>query len=128
MAVSMLENCKQSVAVIRRIIEGTSDDEGMLFEALNLHDEIQKAISRYTEMEVGLDSGGELPKPTDVESEVTNDASGSGGDVGRKVPSDGDVKDPDIQLPVQATSTTHGVDSSEDHKADKPDFPGNNKV
>nr|GLL33201.1 TOM1-like protein 2 [Ipomoea trifida] len=133
LAVSMLENCKQSLAVIRRIIESTSDDEGMLFEALNLHDEIQKVISKYTEMEAALDSGSELPKTGDVESEATKDASDSGGgDVGRKVPSDGDVKEPHIQLPVQATSTAHGVDSSEEtrsgHEADKPDFPGNNKV
>nr|GLL33199.1 structural maintenance of chromosomes protein 1 [Ipomoea trifida] len=53
------------------IIESTSVDEGMLFEALNLHDEFQNIISKYTEMEAALDSGGEPPKTSDVESEAT---------------------------------------------------------
>ncbi|CAH9081111.1 unnamed protein product [Cuscuta europaea] len=125
LAVSILENCKQSLAVTKRIIENTSDDEGMLFEALNLHDEIQKAISRYAEMKAVLDSHGGLTKTTDAGSEqVTKDALDSGSDVGRGVASDVNVK--------EATNTTHGVDSSQEdsssHEAAKPDCPGNNKV
>ncbi|VFQ82629.1 unnamed protein product [Cuscuta campestris] len=133
LAVSILENCKQSLAVTKRIIENTSDDEGMLFEALNLHDEIQKAISRYTEMEAALDSGGGWPKTTEAGSEeVTRDAMGSGGDVERKAVSDADVIEPSIQQLARASSTAHGVDSSQEessgHEAVKPDFPVNHKV
>lgn len=67
LAVSMLENCKQSLAVIQRIVESTSGDEGLMFEALNLHDELRQVISRYEEMEAALDSGEELPKTPEME-------------------------------------------------------------
>lgn len=46
---SMLEKCKQSLSVVQRIIESTSDDEVMLFDALNLHEELQNTISRCSE-------------------------------------------------------------------------------
>lgn len=62
LAMSMLENCKQSLAVIQRIVESTSGDDGLMFEALNLHDELRQVISRYEEMEAALDSGERLPK------------------------------------------------------------------
>lgn len=59
---SMLENCKQSLPVIQGIIESTTDDESLLFEALSLHDELQQVISRYQQMEAALESGGTEPK------------------------------------------------------------------
>lgn len=61
LTVSLLEKCKQSQVVIQRIIESTSDDEAMLFEALNLHDELQQVISQYEVLEAGLNSGEQLP-------------------------------------------------------------------
>ncbi|XP_057965622.1 TOM1-like protein 2 [Malania oleifera] len=51
LTVSMLEKCKQSLPVIQRIIESMGDDEGLLFEALNLHDELQQVISRCEELQ-----------------------------------------------------------------------------
>ncbi|TMW92091.1 hypothetical protein EJD97_013510 [Solanum chilense] len=77
LAVSMLENCKQSLAVIQRIVESTSGDEGLMFEALNLHDELRQVISRYEEMEAALDSG-ELPKTPENGSGLPNTAPESG--------------------------------------------------
>lgn len=53
----MLEKCRESQPVIQRIIESTTDDEAMLFEALNLHDELQLVISRYEELEAVVQSG-----------------------------------------------------------------------
>ncbi|KAJ4954784.1 hypothetical protein NE237_011567 [Protea cynaroides] len=50
LTLSMVEKCKESQPVLQRIIESTSDDDGMLFEALNLHDELQQVISTYAEM------------------------------------------------------------------------------
>ncbi|GER29686.1 target of Myb protein 1-like protein [Striga asiatica] len=48
LTISMLEKCKQySLPNVQRIIESTSDDEVMLFDALNLHDELQLLISRH---------------------------------------------------------------------------------
>lgn len=78
LAVSMLENCKQSLAVIQRIVESTSGDEGLMFEALNLHDELRQVISRYEEMEAALDSGEELPKTPENGSGLPNTAPESG--------------------------------------------------
>ncbi|XWS36434.1 hypothetical protein CRYUN_Cryun20dG0085800 [Craigia yunnanensis] len=54
---SMLEKCKQSQPVIKIIIEGTTDDDGILFEALNLNDDLQQVISKYEELEAGSKSG-----------------------------------------------------------------------
>lgn len=53
---SLLEKCRESQPVIQRIIESTTDDEAMLFEALNLNDELQQVVSRYEELEAGLKS------------------------------------------------------------------------
>lgn len=65
LTVSLLENCKQSQPVIQRIIESTTDDEAMLFEALNLHDELQQVITRCEELEAGLKSGEQQPEGSD---------------------------------------------------------------
>ncbi|XP_031483484.1 TOM1-like protein 2 [Nymphaea colorata] len=47
--VSIVEKCRQSQASLKRIIESTSDDESLLFDALNLHDELQLVLSKYEE-------------------------------------------------------------------------------
>ncbi|XVE72928.1 hypothetical protein DITRI_Ditri11bG0077000 [Diplodiscus trichospermus] len=50
---SMLEKCKQSQPVIQMIIESTTSDDEILFEALNLNDELQQVISKFKELEAG---------------------------------------------------------------------------
>lgn len=70
---SMLEKCKHSLPVVQRIAESTNDDEVMLFEALNLHDELRQVISRCDELEAALESGGEpvkISNSTEVDSHV----------------------------------------------------------
>ncbi|KAJ6953095.1 hypothetical protein NC652_004935 [Populus alba x Populus x berolinensis] len=62
LTVSLLDKCKQSQPDIQRIIESTTDDEAMLFEALNLHDELQQVISQYEELEAGIKSREQLPE------------------------------------------------------------------
>lgn len=57
LTISMLDKCKQSLPVVQRIIESTSDDEVMLFDALNLHEELQNAVSRHSELVAALESG-----------------------------------------------------------------------
>ncbi|KAL6564473.1 hypothetical protein OROMI_015923 [Orobanche minor] len=54
--ISMLEKCKQSLPAVQRIIENTSDDEVMLFDALNLHDELQRVISRHGDLVDAIES------------------------------------------------------------------------
>lgn len=58
---SMWENCKQSLPGVQGIIEATMDDEGLLIEAFSLHDELQKVISRYEQVEAATESGGGMP-------------------------------------------------------------------
>ncbi|KAJ4825890.1 TOM1-like protein 2 [Turnera subulata] len=65
--VSLLDKCKQSQPVIQRIIESTTDDEAMLFEALNLHEELQQVILRYQELESSVKSAEQQPE-TSVET------------------------------------------------------------
>lgn len=50
--ISMAEKCKESQPVLQRIIETTTDDESMLFEALNLHDELEQVLANYAKLEL----------------------------------------------------------------------------
>ncbi|KAF5482402.1 hypothetical protein F2P56_002977 [Juglans regia] len=65
LTISMLEKCKQSQPVIKDIIESTTDDEGMLVEALYLHDELQQVISKYEQLEAAENPGGQQLEKTD---------------------------------------------------------------
>lgn len=56
LTVSMLDKCKESLPVVQRIAETTTDDDILLFEALNLHDELEQVISRCEEIKVILGS------------------------------------------------------------------------
>ncbi|CAF2105520.1 unnamed protein product [Brassica oleracea var. botrytis] len=47
LTVSLMEKCKQSQPLIQMIIESTTDDESVLFEALHLNDELQRVLSIY---------------------------------------------------------------------------------
>lgn len=75
-----MEKCKQSQPLIQMIIESTTDDEGVLFEALHLNDELQRVLSSYkkpdeTEKKASIveqESSGSKeagPKPTEEEEE-----------------------------------------------------------
>ncbi|KAL8224961.1 hypothetical protein R6Q57_017518 [Mikania cordata] len=50
LTVCMLEKCKESLPVVQRIAETTTNDDILLFEALNLHDELEQVISRCSEI------------------------------------------------------------------------------
>ncbi|KAJ8899509.1 hypothetical protein K2173_018483 [Erythroxylum novogranatense] len=73
LTVSLLEKCKQSQPVIKRVIESTMGDEAMLFDALNLNDELQKVISLYEELEADLKSGDRCPESSDNTQTSLND-------------------------------------------------------
>ncbi|KAH0704468.1 hypothetical protein KY290_019817 [Solanum tuberosum] len=59
LTVTLVQQCRQSLNIVQRIIETAGDNEALLFEALNVNDEVQKALSKYDE----------LKKPTVVSSE-----------------------------------------------------------
>ena len=65
LTLSMLKNCKQSQPVIKAIIESTTDDEGMLFEALYFHDELEQVISKYEQLEAAQKAGEQQPENSD---------------------------------------------------------------
>ncbi|KAF3608186.1 hypothetical protein DY000_02044559 [Brassica cretica] len=78
LTVSLVEKCKQSQPLIQMIIESTTDDEGVLFEALHVNDELQRVLSIYEKPDeseekasiVGQESTGSKyagPKPTEEE-------------------------------------------------------------
>ncbi|KAG2320217.1 hypothetical protein Bca52824_013430 [Brassica carinata] len=77
LTVSLMEKCKQSQPLIQMIIESTTDDESVLFEALHLNDELQRVLSIYEKTDetekkalsmVDQESSG--PKPTVEEHPV----------------------------------------------------------
>ncbi|KAK9272901.1 hypothetical protein L1049_003280 [Liquidambar formosana] len=47
---TLVQQCRQSQFTVQRIIETAGDNEAMLFEALNVNDEIQKVLSKYEEL------------------------------------------------------------------------------
>ncbi|CAN1270469.1 TOM1-like protein 2 [Linum perenne] len=63
LTVSLYEKCKQSQPAVQQLIESTTDDEAMLFEALNLHDELERVISQYKDLEAGLSSAEQPVQP-----------------------------------------------------------------
>ncbi|KAK8717952.1 hypothetical protein V6N13_045202 [Hibiscus sabdariffa] len=72
---SMVEKCKQSQLAIQMIIESTTDDDGILFESLNLNDELQQVISKFEGLETGSKAETTAVIPTahaetDIESTV----------------------------------------------------------
>ncbi|RWW21342.1 hypothetical protein GW17_00014511 [Ensete ventricosum] len=58
---TLFQQCRQSQYTIQSIIEAAGDDEAVLFEALNVNDELQRVLSKYEE----------LKKPPVVPSEPT---------------------------------------------------------
>lgn len=65
LTVSLLGKCKQSLSIIKGIVESTTDDEATLFEALYLNDELQQVISNYEKLEAAQISG--TPHPQNAE-------------------------------------------------------------
>ncbi|MCH85571.1 target of Myb protein 1-like, partial [Trifolium medium] len=54
---TLLDKCKQSLSVIKEIVESTTNDEETLFEALYLNDELQQLVSKYEELEASQRPG-----------------------------------------------------------------------
>nr|KYP68007.1 Target of Myb protein 1 [Cajanus cajan] len=47
---TLVQQCRQSQSTVHRIIETDGDNEALLFEALDINDEIQKVLSKYEEL------------------------------------------------------------------------------
>lgn len=86
-----MEKCKQSQPLIQMIIESTTDDETVLFEALHLNDELQRVLSIYqkpdeTEKKASIveqESSGSKdtgPKPAEEEQQLVRKSVGDDDD------------------------------------------------
>ncbi|GFY81819.1 target of Myb protein 1 [Actinidia rufa] len=51
---TLIQQCHQSQFTVQRIIETAGDNEALLFEALNVNDEIQKVILKYEDLKKPL--------------------------------------------------------------------------
>eukprot|EP00268_Persea_americana_P006928 TRINITY_DN12506_c1_g2_i1.p1 TRINITY_DN12506_c1_g2~~TRINITY_DN12506_c1_g2_i1.p1 ORF type:complete len:146 (+),score=51.19 TRINITY_DN12506_c1_g2_i1:1442-1879(+) len=64
LAPTLVQQCRQSQYTVQRIIETAGDNEALLFEALNVNDELQKVLSRYEDLK--KPSEVVAPEPTPV--------------------------------------------------------------
>ncbi|XP_073297835.1 TOM1-like protein 1 [Primulina huaijiensis] len=54
LTITLLRQCRESQYAVQSIIESSGDNEALLFEALNVNDEIQKVLSKYEDMKKPL--------------------------------------------------------------------------
>ncbi|XP_057761327.1 TOM1-like protein 1 [Arachis stenosperma] len=47
---TLVQQCRRSQTTVQQIVETAGDDEALLFEALNVNDEIQKVLSKYEDL------------------------------------------------------------------------------
>ncbi|KAL3524534.1 hypothetical protein ACH5RR_017368 [Cinchona calisaya] len=52
---TLVQQCRESQYSVQRIIETAVDNEALLFEALNVNDEIQKVLSKYEDLKKPLE-------------------------------------------------------------------------
>lgn len=50
LATTLVHQCRQSQYTVQRIIETAGDNEALLFEALNVNDEIQQVLTKYEDL------------------------------------------------------------------------------
>ncbi|XP_062023291.1 TOM1-like protein 2 [Rosa rugosa] len=111
LTMNMLEKCKESQPVIQRIIETTTDDEGMLFEALFLHEELQQVISKYQELEASQNSGGQQLENPDATRPEGSEAAQNG------------------ELPVSSNPPEReDLDNSQKHGGKLPEYSNDSEV
>jgi hypothetical protein len=50
LTITLLQQCRESQSTVHKIIETVGNNEALLFEALNVNDEIHKVLSKYEEL------------------------------------------------------------------------------
>ncbi|KAM7273944.1 hypothetical protein ACFE04_028608 [Oxalis oulophora] len=71
---TLVQQCRQSQTTVQQIIETAGDNEALLFEALNVNDEIQKALSKYEDMQKPITSP-HSPEPAMIPVAIEPDES-----------------------------------------------------
>lgn len=59
---TLVQQCQQCQYTIQRVIETAGDNEAQLFEALSIHEELQKVLSKYEKLKEPVCVGVE-PEP-----------------------------------------------------------------
>ncbi|GAA0174455.1 hypothetical protein LIER_41724 [Lithospermum erythrorhizon] len=49
---TLVQQCCQSQSTVQRVIETSGDNDALLFEALNVNDEVQKVLTKYEDMKI----------------------------------------------------------------------------
>jgi hypothetical protein len=79
LTLTLVEQCQQSQFKVQRIIEGGGDNDALLFEALNVNDELQQVLSKYEEMSKPSTESTHPEEPAFAHVQAEEDASNSGG-------------------------------------------------
>ena len=120
-----MEKCKQSQPLIQMIIESTTDDEGVLFEALHLNDELQQVLSSYkkpaeTEKKASIveqeSSGSKDTGPKPTEQEEQEPVKKAGADDDKKHSEASGSSNKTVKEEKQAVKIELGLSSDEDEK------------
>ncbi|WCJ27791.1 Target of Myb protein 1 [Euphorbia peplus] len=75
---TLIQQCRQSRSTVQRMIETAGDNEALLFEALNVNDEIQKVLTKYEELKKPA-TAPSAPEPAMIPVAVEVDESSSQG-------------------------------------------------
>eukprot|EP00250_Pteridium_aquilinum_P022843 c25793_g1_i1 orf=184-1287(+) len=76
---TLVEQCHRSQFMVQRIVEQLGDNEALLFEALNINDELQKVLAKYEEMRASFSAESAVPvsQPPSLETEDNKSGEGS---------------------------------------------------
>jgi len=55
LTIHMVQQCQQSLNAVRGVIQRAGDNETLLFEALAVHDDLEKVLKKHEEMVTGVD-------------------------------------------------------------------------
>lgn len=73
LTIALVDQCHQSKYTVQRIIETSGNDEAVIFEALNINDEIHKVLSKYEDLKKPSTARG--PEPAMIPVAVEPDDS-----------------------------------------------------
>lgn len=75
LAPTLVQQCRQSQYTVQRIIETAGDNEALLFEALNVNDELQKVLARYEDLKKPSEVVAPEPVPVTIPMTIEPDES-----------------------------------------------------
>uniref|UniRef100_A0A0D9XMX2 VHS domain-containing protein n=1 Tax=Leersia perrieri TaxID=77586 RepID=A0A0D9XMX2_9ORYZ len=120
---TLVQQCRQCQHTIQRIIETAGDNEAQLFEALGVHDELEKVLSKYEELKEPVVAEPEPEPamiPVTVEPENSPRAISKDDSVAGPAGSGGDDLLQDLDDMIFGKKG--GTSSQQDRKGKKDDF------